>query len=404
MSLRPERLLIATLVCLTWLAGSPGLAQDHRVNATIQPKSGITETQPVRLVIRIDGDPGSGVKAPRLSGLVNLAVIAGPRTENKFRVMNGRISSTTEFTYTLVPDKAGPAEIPSLAVTVDGIVYRTAPIRFSVAPSATGRRPGEDLILEAALGTEEVWVGQTVPLTVTLLTTRQVAGWDYAQQPNLGDFLVETIRTDPNAESYKKSVSGRNYRAFPLDRRMLVPLRAGTFELGSFTARIRVQRKRNDPFDLFSFGRNQQEIRKTRALSLRVRPLPTAGKPADFSGAVGSFRLTVTLDREQAQVNDAVALTATVEGKGSLRSVDPPRLDAPADVNVFEPRAKASRVDIEQGRVVSRKTWEWLLVPLLAGEVQLPDLHFSYFEPQPGVYRDAGRALIHYKPSQPLPT
>ena len=55
----------------------------------------------------------------------------------------------------------------------------------------------------------------------------------------------------------------------------------------------------------------EQQVSKSQPLTLKVRPLPTGGRPEHFSGAVGRYSMKVALDREEAAVNDAVALTAT---------------------------------------------------------------------------------------------
>ncbi len=60
---------------------------------------------------------------------------------------------------------------------------------------------------------------------------------------------------------------------------------------------FQIQDQRQDPFDNFFnspfrsnvFG-TRQEIRSSRTKTIRVKPLPDAGKPEGFSGAVGMFQ------------------------------------------------------------------------------------------------------------------
>ena len=119
-----------------------------------------------------------------------------------------------------------------------------------------------------------------------------------------------------------------------------------------------------------------------------MRALPENGRPAGFGGAVGRFKLTAALDRREAATNDAVALTVTVEGEGFLRAVAPPELGAPPDLKVFPPKVSASARPARD-TLVSRKSWEWILVPLVAGELRLPPVRFAYFDPDAGEYRVA---------------
>jgi hypothetical protein len=97
------------------------------------------------------------------------------------------------------------------------------------------------------------------------------------------------------------------------------------------------------------------------------------------------------MDRQEAAVNDAVALTATVEGEGFLRAVAPPTLDTPPDIKVFDPKVSSSSRSA-RGKLVSSKTWEWILVPLVPGELKIPAIRFPYFDPTSGSYRVASAA------------
>jgi hypothetical protein len=96
--------------------------------------------------------------------------------------------------------------------------------------------------------------------------------------------------------------------------------------------------------------------------------------------------MDVTVDRDHARVDDAVAVRATIEGEGSLQSVKPPYLAEPPGVKLFEPKVTESIQRIT-GKMLSRKTWEWILVPLGPGELQIPDLEFAYFDPATASYQ-----------------
>jgi hypothetical protein len=141
------------------------------------------------------------------------------------------------------------------------------------------------------------------------------------------------------------------------------------------------------PFGFFNFDQGDVIIRRTEPLTVRVRQLP-GQKPDGFGGAVGSYRLRTGLDREDAAVNDAVALRATVEGEGFLRAVEPPVFEPPAGVKLFEPKVSESTSEI-RGKVTSKKSWEWIMVPLAPGRLTLPELRFPYFDPARGEYRTA---------------
>jgi len=379
-------------------------AADYRVRAYILPDRDITDTQSVRLVIQVEGRVRPNVQPFELARLKNLAVVSGPSTQTKFVATPGRTTSTLELSYTLLPNRAGPAQIPGFDVLVDGQVYQTEPIRFEVKPTPKGPSPSDprgsasgqpELFLRAELGRNEVWVGEAVPLTVTLYTALRVLDYGFFQTPDLERFWVERREVDPQGESYRTRIAGRVYTAVPLEGWVLIPPGPGEFELAPFVAQVRVRTGRGDPFDLCSMGRGQAVVRRSEPLTLKVKPLPGGGRPADFNGAVGNFTMKASMDRAETFVNDAVAIQVTVRGDGSLRSVGPPQLVAPGDLTVFEPQVKSSSLSIDGTRLVSSKTWEWIVIPLVAGDVELPALRFDYFDPKSGRYdSSAGEPLL----------
>jgi hypothetical protein len=245
------------------------------------------------------------------------------------------------------------------------------------------------VFVRAELGTERAWVGQPVALALYLYSAERVVGNPaLADVPSLSSFWVEEVAVDPNAEATRAVVEGRTYQVYPLLRRIVVPQTPGKVAIDSYVVQIPVQ-VRGDPFVFFSFGRARIGVRRSLPLELDVLALPTEGRPPDFGGAVGRYTLSVNLDRTEATINDAVSLAATVEGEGFLRAVPPPSLDAPPDLKVFDPKVNTV-ARAASGRLLARKTWEWVLVPLVAGELRIPELRFSYFDVDSGSYRTVG--------------
>src|SRR5690606_11004200 len=79
------------------------------------------------------------------------------------------------------------------------------------------------------------------------------------------------------------------------------------------------------------FGNSQQHTWEIRSapVTLKILPLPQAGKPASFHGAVGDFRIEASLDPPAMPRNGASALRLVVSGEGNLAQLDAPRLDLP---------------------------------------------------------------------------
>jgi hypothetical protein len=353
----------------------------------------------------------AAIRPPRLPALGNLRVVGGPSQQVSTSWINGETRSSLQFRYTLMPIRAGRASIPPVTVEIDGVQRETTAIAFEVLPAragsgapAPGTRPtapaqrapaerGADVFVEAEIGATEAWVGQAVPLVVTMYAGEAIYNSAWRGQPSLSKFWVEELDVDPNGEAHRTERRGRTYNAFPIRRMVLVAQTPGRIEIDPFQVEVQVRRRSGDPFDsFFSLGRLESVVRQTEPIVLEVKALPGEGRPADFNGAVGRFELEATVDRTSAAINDAVAVKATVEGDGFLGAVTPPLLPAPAGLKLFDPEVRLAS-SARRGELVSRKTWEWILVPTAPGELELGPLRFSYFDPALGAYRTLERAL-----------
>jgi hypothetical protein len=401
----PVRTFRSTCLGLLLLLAHTTLLAKAELTAFTVPADHFTDDRTIELVIQIDGSQNSNIAAPRLPGMTNLKVVAGPDRRISSSWVNGQFSSMVQLRYTLVPQGVGVAEIPAFGVLVDGESLRTERIRFTVvkaethrpappsAPGVTSRPRGDDdVFLRAELGDKDVWVGQAVPLSVSLFAGGRISNPAWRERPALSNFWVEDLEVDPEAEAFSTTINNRRYIAYPLERRVLIPQAQGEFEIEPYVLQLQVRARGSDPFDIFSLARGTTVVRRTEPLKLHVKALPDSGRPAAFGGAVGTYEFSAALDRDEVAANDAVALRATVEGDGFLLAVEPPRLEPPPGVKLFDPEVSSSS-QARRGKLVAQKTWEWILVPTSPGEVRLPPLEFHYFDPQKGRYEKATQTL-----------
>ncbi len=403
-----NRFLIAAAVFACALA--PAAADDVRVNASVLPQGRISDSTQVRLVIRVDGSSIPEVSSPKLPAMKNLKVTGGPQTarNSSYTFDNGRIASSSALTltYFLAPGGPGPAEIPPFDVVVGGATYRTQPLRFNVEAGRTGPAPpgaqsagpddgsdeqagdnGVDVFLQTKLGASSVWSGQPVLLEVTLFAAAPVNGFTWTDVPSLPGLWAEELQVDPGKDRHVVTMNGRQYVAYPVARKLVIPTGSGPLTIQPFTAQVQVRRAVRDPFaSFFSLGGFVNLIRHTSPVKLDVKPLPEGGRPADFSGAVGSFRMKVAADRTSVDLGDGVAVRVTIEGDGSLQSAVPPKFEAPPDVKVYDPKA-LDAVALGVDHLGAKKSWEWVVVPLAPGTVKIPAPTFAYFDPAAGAYR-----------------
>ena len=404
--------MIRSLLGLRLLAApAAAAAADVQVSVSVLPQGRITETTQVRLIIGVEGSSVPDVSSPKLPAMKNLQVIGGPSSSrsSSFSFENGRIMSSISLslTYVLGPSGKGPAEIPPFDVIVGGTPYRTQALRFNVeagrsGPAPPGPAPGRraddgadddagdasaDVFLQAKLGSSTVYSGQPVRLDVTLYAAAPVNGFTWTDVPSLPGLWAEDLPVAPGRDRRIVTMNGRQYNAYPVARKLVVPTSSGVLAIEPFSAQVQVRRPSRDPFGaFFSLGGYANIVRRTAGMKLVVKPLPEAGRPADFSGAVGSFHMKVTADRSAVDLGEAVAVKVTIDGEGSLQSAVAPKLTAPPDVKVYEPKILDDAMT-GADHLGARKTWEWVVVPLVAGTVDVPAPTFSYFDPASASYR-----------------
>lgn len=132
------------------------------------------------------------------------------------------------------------------------------------------------------------------------------------------------------------------------------------------------------------FGKSTVEVLRTvrvQPLTLGVSDLPKAGRPADFSGAVGRFSFNVALDPPELAVGQLVTATMTVSGIGYLEDLAVPRIPATPDIKAYEPR------QVPPADPAIRATFRQVLVPQNTNAVAVPPVTFTFFDPRDRRYK-----------------
>jgi len=174
----------------------------------------------------------------------------------------------------------------------------------------------------------------------------------------------------------------------------LFPQSVGTKTLEPLKIECDVQvqnrRRRNDIFDSFFddpfMARTVRRAVASSPVEIEVEPLPDAGKPVDFAGAVGNYDITATIDKPLVKTNEAVTLKVVVRGTGNLRVLPAPKLELPPDFETYDPKIDQS-IKYENNRVSGSKTFEYVLVPRSAGDIELKPVRLSFFEPRSRSYK-----------------
>jgi hypothetical protein len=152
-------------------------------------------------------------------------------------------------------------------------------------------------------------------------------------------------------------------------------------------------------FRLDAFGNRTpvepvEVVRAGAAAPLRVLALPEAGRPADFSGAVGTFTLTAAAREPVVELGQGMLFELVLEGVGDLAAIEPPRLEGLAGL-----RERGRLEHLEPGR----RTWTYELVPLDLAVREVPGIELSIFDTAQGAWRRIASAPVPIEVRAPPP-
>ena len=317
----------------------------------------------------------------------NFTIISGPAQQTSYQWINGKATSSKTLTWTLVPNQKGQLTIPALTVTVDGKKLKTKPIRINVKGSGQVVNKDE-LFLLAEIDQDEVYVGEQVTVTYKLYTRVQMSLEDIKYPESVG-FWTEELSVPRPPRFNQTTINGVLYNVATLYKVALFPTKTGELELTPMTVRcnVQIQKKRKrqrsifgDPFFNNFFNETVQKVLRTESRKIRVKPYP-AGQPANFTGAVGEFKLAASVDTDKVKANEAVTYYVELQGTGNLNMFSLPKLDFPETMEVFPPTASFEQKQLWD-QFTGNMKWEYILIPRQAGKVFLPRIELAYFNPK----------------------
>jgi hypothetical protein len=361
---------------LTQVAAS----EEFAVTASVD-KNQVAVNEPFRLTIQTSGAV-TGVGDPQIPALEGFEIYAGGRSQN-VSFVNGQVSSSVVFTYTLVPRKAGTQTIPSITFSRDGRVYGTSPITVAVTPAravaggggGAGGETERPIFATGGVNRHNPYVGEQVVYTYKFFRRVQLMSRPGYRPPDFSGFVVE----DLPPKAYQGNVGGVGYMVDEL-RYALFPVSPGSYTIGSATLQVSVaDLASNDPFQMF-FGGGRTMTVNNDPVTVNVQPLPSDGRPANFGGAVGSYRMTASCDKKSVPAGQPITLTVEVAGRGLVKSLREPAWPALPTARRYE-TVTSLNVQNTGGVIEGSKTFKTIIVPSETGTLRIPPIEYPYFDP-----------------------
>lgn len=394
-------LMVFALVSQVWA---------DKVSLTADAPDVVVSGDQFRLTFTVNTQKGKDFRAPSIGK--GFDVLMGPTRsmQSSTQIINGKMSSSSSVTYTyiLMAGEAGSYTIPAASIEVDNEKYFSNALTIKVLPkdqaddagsaatgnvsrsqSTQGRISPNDLFFTTTASKTHVHEQEAILLTYKVYTTldlRQLLG----NISDLKGFHSQEIDLPSQKEWKLEHYKGRNYKTIVWRQFVLFPQQTGKLDIPSveFEGIIaqRVQTS-DDPFDAFFNGGGIVEVKKkiqTPKVTIQVDPLP--GKPEGFSGGVGQFSLTSSINAKEVKTNDAITLKLTITGSGNLKLVGTPEVKFPEDFEVYDPKV-TNNFDVTSAGVSGSKSIEYLAIPRHAGDFTIPPVEFTYFDVQANAYK-----------------
>lgn len=348
----------------------------------------------------------TNVRDFRVPSIKGFDVLMGPSRSQQVQIINGNTSSSITFTYILMATSEGDFSIPGATIVADGKQMASNSVKIQVLPadksnasSGGGRQAAtsapsrassgsnisnQDLFITATASKTNVYEQEAFLLTFKIYTLVDLRGFDNVKLPDFKGFHSQEVELPSNQKWSLEHYNGRNYHTTVYRQFVLFPQQTGklTIESARFDASVAKAVQSADPFDaFFNGGSNYVEIKKpllTPKLTINVSPLP-AGKPADFSGGVGEFSITSSINSKEVKTNDAITIELVISGTGNLKLIANPEIKFPEDFEVYDPKTD-NKVRLTRDGVSGSKVIEYLAIPRHAGTYKIPGVSFSYFD------------------------
>ena len=335
-------------------------------------------------------DSGDKFQAPIFS---DFTVLSGPSTSSSTTIINGKVSKENSYTYYLRAKKVGLFTIGSASIRVNGKQYRSSTTSIQVLKSSpknsTNNTPlakaKENVFLELELSNPNPYVGEQIIATYNLYF-ESIQNPNLLETPTYNGFWHEDYDLGDNYPVKNIRKNGKSFQVAILKKSVLIPQRSGSLDIGSMDLEVPVAIPTNQR-DFFGRTRSRMVniICSSGNKTLKVKPLPSNGKPSNFSGAVGEFQFTTKLDRDSIQTNESATLSMRVSGTGNLRMIDLPVFDIPNNLEAYDPKFSES-IKLKEIGLTGFKRVEYLLIPRNRGTYKVNSGSFNYFNPKTKKY------------------
>jgi hypothetical protein len=381
-----KHILIVFLILATSIASSQ-VKFEAKVS---KQKLGVNERLRIDFEMNQDGD---NFNPPDFS---NFTVIGGPNQSVSNSWINGVRSFSKTYSYFLAPKSRGNFTLAQATINIGGETYKTVPVKVEVTaavdipkdPNNPEYIASENIHLVAEVSKSNPYLNEAITVVYKLYVSPTVAvdNWNEIDSPRYNDFWSQNI--DAQGQKVQNGTfNGEEYRFLILRKTVLYPQKTGKLNIEplSLDIALRVPTNRRDLFGSPLMARANRVVSAGNK-TIDVKPLPEAGKPIDFSGAVGDFNFDVTASKRVLDASESLQLKVGVRGNGNLKLFKLPKVSLPSSLEVYEPEHNEN-INTSLSGMQGSISDSYTVVPQYKGKYPIPSISFSYFDLKTETYK-----------------
>ena len=348
--------------------------------------------------LRIDfemNEDGDNFVPPNFKGF---NVVGGPNQSISNSWINGKRSYSKTYSYFLAPKSQGTFSINQATIEIDDQIYKTTPLKIIITEAVSKPKDGnsanyvasENVHLIAEVSKSNPFLNEAITIVYKLYVSNDVSitrSWQELDTPKFQDFWSQYIEEKREQQIYETTYQGKPYRYVILKKAVLYPQKTGelTIEPLTLDVPIDVQGNTRDIFGRRRMTRVNRTISAGKRI-INVKPLPTEGRPDDFSGAVGNFNFSVSVNKTMLDANEALELKIRTKGIGNLKLFNLPSLTLPSSLEVYEP-VRDNKVAINIKGMNGFISDTYTIIPQYKGSYPIRPISFSYFDVTSAKYK-----------------
>lgn len=372
------------IVAITLLTGIISAAYGQDVAVTANAPSTVKSGQAFRIEYTLNVQ-GAQLGQPDLSGLDYY----GASTSQSVSIVNGSMTVKYSVYYTVAAPNAGTYKIPPVTAEYNGKTYKSKELVITAqdnpqqnqAQNQSGSQNQQqsqaeeqvsgsgNLFIDVNVNKKEVYVGQHIVLSAGFYSRYNIQEIADTKLPSYNGFWVKEISTPSRITLQQKLINGVPYSYGLLHKKVLIPQRAGELVIEPYSI---------DFITREGFWDSYKRTGKSTAKTIKVKQLPSP-KPDNFGGAVGSFNISMTADKEEVKLDDPLTIKVTLTGNGNIQLCEAPKVDIPSAFEAFPPKS-AENIKTDDNGMSGTRTFSYVAIARQPGEITIPAVKFSYFD------------------------